>query len=180
MLLKSEEWWLLFVWIRRILLLFVEVGRHPWLFPSKAHRALNRSLAGRTCSLALERSWKQLYRPCALFNNQATGSWIIACNFETERAKDLECKLKAQIFISAAINVWSKRNLSGGIGTSYSDIPGRLARNKYLATALDRTCRPVPERLLLFHCHNKQRWQVIWIWPGCCGFCVLSTMLERI
>lgn len=67
---------------------------------------------------------------------------------------------------------------SGGVGTRASDIPGTLASNKELATALDRTCWPVPESLLLFHCHSKQRWQVIWIWPACCGFCVLSTMLE--
>lgn len=48
-----------------------------------------------------------------------------------------------------------------------------------MAKAWDKAYRPVPEILLLFHCHNKQRWQVICIWPSCCGFCVLSTVQEK-
>lgn len=39
---------------------------------------------------------------------------------------------------------------------------------------------PVPESLLLFRRRSKQRWQVIWTWLVCCGFCILSTVLERI
>lgn len=82
---QREEWWLLFVWIRSILSLFVEVGRDPWLFPSKAHRVLNWLLAGRTCSLALQRTRKQLYRPCALFDNQAMWCWVIACTLRQRK-----------------------------------------------------------------------------------------------
>lgn len=120
---------------------FFEVGWHPPLFPAKAHRVLNRSLAGRTCSLALERTWKQLYRPCALFDNQAMACWVIACYFDTKTEKDLECTFKAQIFISAAINVWSKRNHFRSWQVAPPIFMEDLLEIKELATTLDRTCR---------------------------------------
>ncbi len=84
-----------------------------------------KSVTGRQDTLtSIKKSWKQLYRPCALSHNEAMLSNSL------QLWEDLECKFKAQ-----KPKVWSNWSLSGDIGMVASDIPGRLAWNKWLATA---------------------------------------------
>ena len=151
---------------------------HLQQLSSKASRALNRSLVGRTCTLASERTWKQLYSPCALFDNQGMGCWVIVCTFESETER---FSVKFEHRFSQVLLLMYDQNEGFSVDwyVCLWYIPGRLLRSKTLATALDRTCSPLPECLLQFYCHSKQRWQVICIWLVCCGCCFLSAMLER-